>query len=169
MEITDKLVIYTKIPPHDIHLGMLLIGLQEAPTPNPKEKVPPSAIDSAYLHDAPKLNGTPVLITVTWTQDGKQIQVPAEDWVFNEQTNKPMTRGVWTYNGSMVQQGVFLADQELSLVALVTDPTALVNNPRAGYDNDEIWQVQDKVVPPLDTPVEVSITLEEGKSTAVKP
>jgi hypothetical protein len=70
-----------------------------------------------------------------------------------------MTSSPWTYNGSMVQDGVFLADQELSIVAVITDPTALVNNPRDGYDNDEIWQVQDKVVPPLDTPVEISIAL----------
>jgi len=166
---THESLLATKILPRDIHLAMLLIGTPDNSKANSNEPVPPSAIDTSYLRSAPKLKGSPVRISVAWTKDGKRKEIPAERWIFNLQTNHAMTTGPWTYNGSLVQDGVFLADQELSIVAVITDPTALVNNPRAGYDNDEIWQVQDKVVPPLDTPVEVSITLEEGKSTAVKP
>ena len=155
----------TKVLPHDIHLALLLIGLKEDPKENAKETPPPQAIDSAYLQAAPKLKGTPVRLSVAWTQNGKRKEVPAEEWIFNLQTNRPMTHGPWTYNGSLVQDGVFLADQELSIVAVITDPTALVNNPREGYDNDEIWQVQEKAVPPLKTPVEISITLAEATTT----
>jgi hypothetical protein len=155
----------TKMLPHDIHLALLLIGLKE--TANPNEPVPPSAIDPSYLHAAPKLKGAPVRISLAWTQDGKRREASAEEWIFNLQTNRLMTPGPWTYNGSLVQDGVFLADQELSIAAVITDPTALVNNPRKGYDNDEIWQVREKAVPPLDTPIEVSITLAE--SATAKP
>ena len=157
----------TKILPRDIHVALLLIGLKENPKANAKDQIPPSAIDTAYLQTAPKLQGPPVTISVSWTQDGSRKEVPAEDWIFNLQAKHTMTQGPWTYNGSMVENGVFLADQELSLVAVITDPTALVNNPREGYDNDEIWQVQEKAVPPLDTPVELTITLAE--STTAKP
>jgi hypothetical protein len=157
----------TKVLPHDIHVAMLLIGLKENTNANSRDAVPPSAIDSSYLHSAPKLKGTPVQLSVAWTQDGKRKEVPAEEWVLNLQTHHSMIAGPWTYIGSLVEDGVFLADQEFSLVAVITDPTALVNNPREGYDNDEIWQVQEKAVPPLDTPVEVSITLAE--STTTKP
>jgi hypothetical protein len=156
---THESLLSTRVLPHDIHLALLLIGLPDHARANANELVPPSAIDSSYLHAAPKLKGTPVWISVAWTQDGKRQEMPAERWIFNLQTNHAMTSSPWTYNGSMVQDGVFLADQELSIVAVITDPTALVNNPRDGYDNDEIWQVQDKVVPPLDTPVEISIAL----------
>ncbi|HEV3270903.1 MAG TPA: YdjY domain-containing protein [Candidatus Methylacidiphilales bacterium] len=149
----------TKVLPHDIHIALLLIGLKEEANVNPNEPVPPSAIDSAYLQSAPKLKGPPVQLSVAWTQDGKRKEVPAEEWILNLQTNRPMTPGPWIYNGSLVEDGVFLADQDLSIVAVITDPTALANNPREGYDNDEIWQVQEKAVPPLDTPVEFSITL----------
>jgi len=155
----------TKVPPHDIHVAMLLIGLKEDANANSGEAVPPSAIDSSYLHSAPKLKGTPVQLTVAWTEDGKRKEVSADQWIFNLQTNRPMIPGTWTYNGSLMEDGVFLADQEFSLVAVITDPTALVNNPREGYDNDEIWQVQEKAVPPLDTPVEISITLAETTTT----
>jgi hypothetical protein len=70
-----------------------------------------------------------------------------------------MSAGEWTYNGSMIEDGTFLADQDLSLIAVITDPTALVNNPREGYDNDENWQVRDDKTPPLNTAVQVTITL----------
>jgi hypothetical protein len=149
----------TKLMPRDIHIALLLIGLTDPGAANAKESVPPSAIDSSYLQAAPKLQGPSVLLSVTWTQDGKPRQIPAENWVFNLQTHHLMTTGPWTYNGSMIQNGVFLADQELSIVAVITDPTALVNNPRPGYDNDEIWQLQEDAIPPLDTPVELTITL----------
>jgi hypothetical protein len=159
----------TKVMPHDIHLGLLLIGLKEDPKPNVSEPLPPSAIDSAYLHAAPKIKGAPVRIMVTWTQDGKKQRVPAENWIFNLHTRQLMAPGPWTYNGSLVEDGAFVADQELSIVSVITDPTALVNNPREGYDDDEIWQIQDKAVPPMDTPVEITIALADVSPPAAKP
>jgi hypothetical protein len=164
---THESLLSTALRPRDIHVALLLIGLDPDALPAPKDQPPPSAIDSAYLQAAPKLKGVSVTISATWTADGKSNGVALEDWIFNLQTNKPMTPGPWTYNGSMIEDGAFLADQDLSIVAVITDPTALANNPRAGYDNDQIWQVREEKVPPLDTPVEVSITLPEtsGKIT----
>ena len=159
----------TKVAPHDIHLALLLIGLKEDTKSNLDEPVPPSAIDSAYLHSAPKIKGVPVRISVSWTQDGKKQEVPAENWIFNLHTNQLMTPGPWTYNGSLIEDGTFLADQELSIVAVITDPTALANNPSEGYDDDQIWQIQEKAVPAMDTPVEISITLADAAPAAAKP
>ena len=136
--------------------------------PNANAVAPPPTLNPTYLQSAPKPGGPSVRISVAWTQDGKHKEVPAEDWVQNLDANQPMTEGPWTYNGSMIQDGVFLADQELSIVAVVTDPTALVNNPRKGYDNNQIWQLRDDVIPPLDTPVEISITL-AGPFPTTKP
>jgi hypothetical protein len=155
----------TSVLPLDIHLAMLLVGLKEDETANAHEPVPPTAIDSAYLRSAPPLKGTPVHLSVTWIEKGRSREISPDEWILNLQTNHAMTPGPWTYNGSLVQDGVFLATQELSIVAVITDPTALVNNPRPGYDNDEIWQVRDQVVPPLDTPVEINITLADSPKT----
>lgn len=152
----------TKALPHDIHLGLLLVGLKEDKKSNLGDPLPPSAIDSAYLRSVPKIKGTPVRISLAWTQDGKRQTAPAENWIFNLHTSQLMSPGPWTYNGSLVEDGTFLADQELSIVAVISDPTALANNPRPGYDDDQIWQIQEKAVPPMDTPVEVTITLPEA-------
>jgi hypothetical protein len=165
---THESLFATKVEPHDIHLALLLIGLKDKdPAAQAKETAPPSAIDSAYLQAEPKLEGAPVRIAVSWTQGGKAREIPAEEWILDLQTGHRMTDGPWTYNGSLIQDGVFLADQEDSIVSVITDPTALVNNPRPGYDNDEIWQVRQEVVPPENTPVELNITLPEP--AAVKP
>ena len=153
----------TKVAPHDIHVAMLLIGLKENAGANPNEVAPPSAIDSTYLHNAPKLKGTLVTISAAWTHDGKREELGAEKWIFNLQTNHPMTPGPWIYNGSLVENGAFLADEELSIVAMITDPTALANNPRDGYDNDQIWQLDDKAIPALNTPIELTITLTDSQ------
>lgn len=163
---THESLLATALQPHDIHVAMLLIGLKEDTKANSRETVPPSAIDPSYLHSAPKLKGSPVLLSLAWTQDGKQKQAAMEDWVYNEQTHHAMSLGPWIYNGSLIENGVFLADGELSIIAVITDPTALVNNTRKGYDNDEIWQVQEEAVPPLDTPVEITITLVQSSVTS---
>jgi hypothetical protein len=165
---THESLLKTDVVPRDIHLALLLIGLKPDPGANTKDAAPPSAIDPAYLQNAPKLTGADVRLSVAWTQDGKKKEVPLEEWIFNTKTQKAMTRGPWTYNGSMIENNVFLADVEASLFALVTDPTALVNNPRAGYNDDEIWEANENATPPVDTPVDVTITLSDPTPTPPK-
>jgi hypothetical protein len=165
---THESLFSTALLPHDIHLAMLLIGLHDNSKINAEETEPPPAIDEAYLQTAPKLKGTPVNLSVSWADSKGKQEVAAEDWVSNLQTKKPMSRGTWIYNGSLIQDGVFLADSELSLIAVITDPTALVNNTRPGYDNDEIWQARDDVIPPLDTPVVITVSI-AGPATSGKP
>jgi len=59
-----------------------------------------------------------------------------------------------------VVNGIFLAQREGSIVALIDDVDALANNPRPGNDNDQIWQIKSNALPPLNTPVEVTFKLE---------
>jgi hypothetical protein len=92
-----------------------------------------------------------------------------EDWLINTETKKPAERGPWIYNGSEFNNGHFLAQVEGAHAALVTYPAALINNPRKGNDNDQIWMVNTKAVPAVKTPVEIVITLltaPESKSKA---
>ena len=70
-----------------------------------------------------------------------------------------MERGPWTYNGSLFSNGHFMAQVEGAFAALVTYPSALINNPRKGSDNDQIWAVNEKVIPPVKTPLEIAIQL----------
>ena len=84
----------------------------------------------------------------------------SEGWITNPVTKKPAGRGPWLYTGSMFHEDRFLAQVEGAFASLVTYPAALINNPRQGSDDDLAWEVNQKAVPPVDTPVEIIITLE---------
>ena len=70
-----------------------------------------------------------------------------------------MSAGPFTFTGSRLWQGKFVAQTDGSLIAIITDPDAVFNNPRPNRDADDTWVVHQQGVPPLDTVVEVSITL----------
>jgi hypothetical protein len=137
----------TQTVPKDIHVAMLLLDVKGAGT----NMVPADPLK--------RIPGDPVSIEVSWKEKGRTKRVPAEKLIFNTQTKTNLSPGPWIYNGSHVENGVFLADPEGSIVSLITDPFALVNNPRPGRDNDDLCEVDSKAVPALDTPAEVHITL----------
>ena len=137
----------TETVPKDIHVAMLLLDVKGAGT----NMVPADPLK--------RIPGDPVSIEVSWKEKGKTKRVPAEKLILNTQTKTNLTPGPWIYNGSHVENGVLLADSDGSIVSLITDPFALVNNPRPGRDNDDLCEVDSKTVPALDTPVEVHITL----------
>jgi hypothetical protein len=164
---THESLLTAEIQPTDLQFVMLLLNAKGAGllAPSPKD-APPGQINAEYLHKAPRLKGDNISMTVSWKQpDGTVKSVPVEDLLVNTDTKKPATRGPWIYNGSMFgSEGAFLAQQEGSFVAVVTNPAALINNPRKGNDNDQIWTVNEKAVPAVGTPVEFTITLLPGDS-----
>lgn len=131
----------------DIHVAMLLLNAKGSGT----NMVPPDPLKP--------IPGDPVSIEVTWKEKGKTKRVSAERLIFNTQTKTNLAPGPWVYNGSLIENGTFMADPEGSIVSLITDPFSLINNPRPGRDNDDLCEVDSKSTPPLDTSVEVSITL----------
>ncbi len=159
---THESLLRTEVDPTQLHTAMLLLGVK-AGERHPAA-APPAAINADYLRTAPALKGDAVTIFLKWTADGKETVCRAEDLIYNSQTKANAPAGDWTYNGSMFEENKFLAQEEKSFVALVTDPTALVNNPRPGHDNDQIWSVARDKVPAKDTPVEVTFELKPAAS-----
>lgn len=139
----------TDVAPKDIHVAMLLLGAKGAGTnlipANPLKPIP----------------GEPVIIEVSWKSKAGEKRVRAEQLILNTETKTNLSVGPWIYNGSVLEHGVFMADPEGSIISLITDPFALVNNPRPGRDNDDLCEVNSKAMPPMDTPVEVRITLKK--------
>ena len=151
---THESLLSTKIQPYDLQVAMLLLGV----TPAGKgDSAPPGEINKAYLKTAPELAGARVTVYLTWP--GHKAR--AEDLIWNLQENRVMTTGPWTYNGSEMYDGKFLAQLDGSIGALVRDSGALMNNPRPGNDDDQIWQVYTQVTPPVGTAVDVTIELEK--------
>ena len=157
---THESLLSTKITPYDIQVAMLLLGVKPAAN---TEDEPPAQLNKEYLQGAPELKGDQVNIFLSWKDaHGMGHRARAEDLIFNLQEKAPMTEGVWTYNGSELYDGKFLAQVDGSIAALVRDSAALMNNPRPGNDDDQIWEVNEKATPPEGTAVDVTIELEQS-------
>lgn len=159
---THESLLISDVSVTDVHTAMLLLGAKgsgiHAPAP---DQQPPRQITEEYLKTAPELKGDRIFLTVQVANKEGAKEIPVEDWVVNTKTNKPAERGPWIYNGSMFgADGKFLAEQDNSFVALLTYPPALMNNPRKIDNGDSLWAVNEKAVPPVDTPVTFSIRLE---------
>jgi hypothetical protein len=76
-----------------------------------------------------------------------------------------MEDGPWLYNGSYLLDGRFLAEAQGVYVAVNTLPSALVNNPRIGANNDSLWFCNKAAMPPVGTPVDFIIKLENEQIT----
>jgi hypothetical protein len=162
---THESILQTKTEPYRIHLAMLLLNAA-----SPRVRWPPSA--KPPLNQSPpngsgfishpsktRLPGDTVRIEIRWTVNGKETRLKAEEMLINEQTCGAPRHGEWVYNGSRVWAGVFLAEREGSIISLITDPEALINNEAPGHDNDAIWTGNTNNLPPSGAVVEVVIKL----------
>ena len=149
-------LLVTEVDANDIHVAMLLLGAKGGAI---IAEAPPGQLDARYFRTAPKLTGDTVFITVKWKEKDVEKTAPIENWLFNEAANKAIEQGPWLYTGSMLHEGRFLAQAEGNLVALVTSPTALINNPRKGNDNDQMWNVNEDATPGESTSVEIIFKL----------
>ena len=143
---THESVLRTDVPPYQIHLAMLLLGAKGTTNAFPEDPAKP-------------LPGDRVGVAVRWKLSGKEKQFRGEELVFNMKAKAVMSKGPWVYNGSCVIDGVFIAQEQGSIISVMEDAFALINNPRPGREDDKIWMVRSKKMPPLDTPIQVIIHL----------
>ncbi len=144
---THESLLRTAAEPFHLQLAFLLLGAKGAGT-------------NALPEDpARPLPGDEVEIELSWTVDGRPGRFRAEQFVHDGKANGPAARGVWIYNGSRLREDGFAAQLDGSIVSLITDGDALINNPRPGRENDDNWLVRTNNLPPLNAPVEVTIKL----------
>ena len=149
---THESLLSTATEPYDLQVAMLLLGIKPA---HSSSSEPPGQLTREYLRAAPELKGEKVSITLSWPGH----RMPAEDLIWNLDQNAAMTAGPWIYNGSEMYDGQFLAQVDGSITALVRDSAALMNNPRPGDDDDQIWEVDSGKTPPKGTAVDVTLKL----------
>ena len=133
-----------KVKPQDLHMAILLLGATNRRPKSEETRLPP---------------GHPVQISIESKIDQYKKTARLEDWIIKDSDHSVMRRGMWVYSGSRVSDGFFMARRDESFVSIILDIDALVNNPRPGNENDEIWVANQKVVPPVGTPVKVTIKL----------
>jgi hypothetical protein len=148
-------VFKTEAEPVHIHTAMLLLGAKLD-----------TNIDTALFFDPKReIPGPKLKIEVIIPGASPRTNL-LDRFLSNAQSKTPPPRNpipLWIYTGSRLSDGVFLAQREGSIVSLIADPAALINNPREDRENDELWSANGAEVPPVDTPVEVRLTLAGGK------
>ena len=160
---THESLLATAVSPYQMNIAMLLLGAR--PTPEITD-LPPEQLTAGTLKSAPELAGDNVDVFVSWKDGDEQRKLRAEEWIDNLAAKAPMTAGPWTYTGSAIYQKRFLAQEEGSIVALVTDPAALINNPRPGNRDDTNWSARTGKVPAEGTPVEIIFQLLSNPPTS---
>ena len=160
---THESVLRTEVEPYQIHVAMLLLadGVR-VPTNNPSA-APGGGGQFISNPSKEAIPGDRVSIEVSWQAAGKKIQRRGDELVFNLLNKATMTNSVWVYNGSRVWDGKFMAQLSGSIVSLVSDPDAQINSMAVGHDNDRIWSVNTNDLPAVNTPVQITIKLEESK------
>jgi len=158
---TYESLLKTDADPYHIQLALLFLGARGAPQTPALLNAPSEPFHVNHKGQAaPVIAGDPVSIELSWRTDGQEKTVRAEDWIVNLDAKTNAARGHWTFNGSRVVNGTFIAQRDGQIVAMIDDIDAMVNNPRAGHDNDQIWQINSIAPPPLNTMVEVTLKLE---------
>ena len=150
-------ILATETDPFRIHTAMLLLGAKGTGTNSNAEN---SRGSGFIVHPSKaRIPGDKISLEVTWSINGKKTQRRAEELIFNRVKKSNPQRGNWVYNGSRVWEDIFIAQADGSVVSLVTDSCALINNTAPGHDDDTIWMANTNRLPPPSVPVEVTIKL----------
>jgi hypothetical protein len=153
---THESILKTGTEPYRIHVAMLLLDARGGGTNAPADFTEPAFVS----HPANiRLPGDDISVEIGWSMDGKKIQRRAEELIYNRDGKAVMTKGEWVYNGSVMYQDIFIAQEDGSIVSLVTDRCAMINNMGPGHDNDGIWAANTNNLPPADAPLEVTLRL----------
>ena len=154
---TYESLLSTEASPVDVHLALLLLDMGQVP------------VLGELKQPAPIPDTNAVRIEVCWQTNGQTITVPLAELVCFAESRpdvlgKPLSLDRWLYNGSQFDQWGFAAQREGSLIALIRDPVALVNNPGADRDNDLIHVPNIRLLPERGMPVQIVLRLPEPVS-----
>ena len=164
----------TKAEPTHIHTAVLLLGMTNAT----------NSEAAAFFDSARELPGPRINVDIS-SAGSPDKEVPIQTLLMFAQSKKPVAASdvpYWVYNGSRFsdrpelepvaagspprgpeaskdKKQVFMAQREGSIVSLIADPSALVNNPRKDRENDELWILNTDAIPPHGAPVKVTFRL----------
>jgi len=144
---THESLLRTHVDPYNLQIAFLLLGFEGA-----EQRL-------AMQGDPATPKGEPVRITISTNSGPTTAVIPAEHWLVNKLGDdvkdvEPMN---WVFSGSYVDDGRFMSQETGSIAAIWHDPVALIDNASPGGESNRIWFVKQGTVPPVGTPVEVTI------------
>jgi hypothetical protein len=137
-------VLVADIIPYHLQVSLLLLGLQYGD-------------NLQYQGDPNTPQGDSVEVWIEWSEENKKHLVRGEDLIFDLVSQKTMDHTHWTFSGSRIVNGTFMADMEGSLITTYHDPFTILDNPLPGGGNDELYTVNTSLVPSKGTEVQIKI------------
>lgn len=135
-------VLRTPARPSDIHLGLLMIGLE------PGEPVRFS--EATQKWQAP--HGPPIRITVEFQRNGRTVTLPAARLMRSMKDQTPMPDRPFVFTGSRVMEdGQYAADVTGYVVSIVNFDLTPIDVPQVASNANETleWQVDPDVAPAM--------------------
>lgn len=156
----ETILTVTSRPTH-IHLALLMIGMEPgAPMqwlnqgPDKPVKVVPAS-------------GAKIKITLIYEKDGKETHVPANQWILDVASKKPLPDDIWLFAGSRMgnEAGnkLYYADASGAVISLVNfgDDLLTRSNTNTDKDGNDHFAINPGLIPPKGT--KVTIRLQPAK------
>lgn len=145
---THESLLVTGTSPKQIHLACLLLGMK------------PNASLGRRGHPLKTRRDNALVVEVEWEAGGKTETRSLSDCLglAGKDTGSLTGRlasSTWAYTGSMVHRGQFIAEEEGSIVSLIRDAGALIQNAGVDRDDDDIHRAVPGQLPPRGTAVTV--------------
>ncbi|MDI1315500.1 YdjY domain-containing protein [Prosthecobacter sp.] len=159
-EKVHETVLETKVRPIQIQLALLLANYQPG-TLGILEKLDPKAERPYNAKDtAPKTPGANrIAIHVEWKDGDKIKNVPLSDFIQNiEKRQTPDDLDTWIFNGSIIDETGFAAEQTGSIISTYVDRAAIINSAAKGNERDDLWISMPANIPAEETKVTLIIT-----------
>jgi hypothetical protein len=154
-------ILVLDVEPLHLQLALLLLDLEMGR--NPAVKYP----EGSSENERPVADT--VAIRVRWKQEGegeqeaKTIEHPAHDMLHNVKKERPMQPARWAFIGSRHVRGQFGAKVTGSLVVTYHDPLGILELALEEVNSDIWYEANAKVIPEVDTEVEMIIQAPKKK------
>jgi hypothetical protein len=145
------------ISPTDLNVAFKLLGYPSSP--ELFEIVAPDHCPTGKYPEVPEevKNGARLAIFASWQDKGSETTCAVNDLVENTAIGDVMPPGPWLYTGSLITETGFRAEATGDIIAVFSNPSAMVNYPGEARTNDEVWSVSQGKLLAAGTPVRITI------------
>jgi hypothetical protein len=144
-------ILVTDARPSHVHLALMLLDLE------PGQPMMWRQHDGEMQVRPP--SGPRIAVSLMFERDGEMVEVPANDWIVNQETGEPLDDNVWLFCGSgfaeLDGRRVYRADVGGNLISLVNFGDDALTRPTSTthQDDNAIWGANTPRIPERQTKV----------------
>jgi hypothetical protein len=102
-------------------------------------------------------------IFVEWEQNGTSYKEEINTMIQNQSAERMLSQNAFVFTGSKVIEGVYLAEEDGSIVAVYHDSRSTLNSRDEESNSDDVWLPYLEKMPPKELPVTIRFQLPYAK------